>query len=77
MKGTFLLASFAVIFVMISFILTLKMFVKEKRQLQHASDFINNMVHNSRLLLPYTPCCKPPKKKDITSKTKRFLNTFQ
>ncbi len=45
MKGTFLLAFFAVIFVMISFIITFKLFNRERRQLRHTSDFINNMVH--------------------------------
>ncbi len=73
MKGTFLLASFAVIFVMISFILTLKMFVKEKRQLQHASDFINNMVHEFQTpIANIRLAANLLKKKDITSKDEKI-----
>jgi two-component system phosphate regulon sensor histidine kinase PhoR len=44
-QGTFLLAFFFVIFVMISFIITFRMFKKERQIVQHTSDFINNMVH--------------------------------
>lgn len=44
-KGAFLLAFIAVIFVMFSFIITFIMFKKERLMAQHTSDFINNMVH--------------------------------
>ncbi|MFA9389469.1 MAG: sensor histidine kinase [Prolixibacteraceae bacterium] len=44
-RGQFLLAFFAVIFVMISFLFTSRMFRKEREMVQHTSDFINNMVH--------------------------------
>ena len=44
-RGQFLIALFAVLFVMVSFILTSRMFRKEQEMVQHTSDFINNMVH--------------------------------
>lgn len=44
-RGEFLMAFFAVIFVMFSFIFTSRMFRKEREMVQHTSDFINNMVH--------------------------------
>lgn len=44
-RGAFLLAFFSVIFVMVSFLLTFRMFRKERQMAQHTSDFINNMVH--------------------------------
>lgn len=44
-KGAFLLALFSVLFVMVSFFLTYRMFRKEQEMVQHTSDFINNMVH--------------------------------
>lgn len=44
-KGAFLLAFIAVIFVMISFVITFMMFKKERLMAQQTSDFINNMVH--------------------------------
>ncbi|MBN1925882.1 MAG: HAMP domain-containing histidine kinase [Prolixibacteraceae bacterium] len=44
-KGTFLLAFTAVLFVMVSFIITFSMYRKERTMAQHTSDFINNMVH--------------------------------
>ncbi len=73
MKGTFLLASFAVIFVMISFIITLKMFLKEKRQLQHTSDFINNMVHEFQTpIANIRLAANLLKKKDITNKDEKI-----
>jgi len=45
LRGTFLLAFFSIIFVMISYLLTSRMFRKERQMLQQTSDFINNMVH--------------------------------
>ena len=42
-RGTFLLAFFSVIFVMISFLLTSATFKKESQLLQQTSDFINNI----------------------------------
>ena len=44
-KGAFLLAFMAVLFVMASFIITFTMFRKERMMAQQTSDFINNMVH--------------------------------
>lgn len=44
-KGAFLLAFIAVIFVMISFIVTFSMFRREREMARQTSDFINNMVH--------------------------------
>jgi two-component system phosphate regulon sensor histidine kinase PhoR len=44
-KGAFLLAFIAVIFVMISFVITFLMFKKERLMALQTSDFINNMVH--------------------------------
>lgn len=44
-RGTFLLAFFSVIFVMISFVFMSIMFKRESELLQQTSDFINNMVH--------------------------------
>lgn len=45
MQGIFLLAFISVLFVAISFFVTLKMFRKERMMLLHTTDFINNMVH--------------------------------
>jgi two-component system, OmpR family, phosphate regulon sensor histidine kinase PhoR len=45
MKGAFLLAMFSVLFVMVSFIITFRMFKKERQIVKQTSDFINNMVH--------------------------------
>jgi two-component system phosphate regulon sensor histidine kinase PhoR len=45
MKGSFLLAIFSVLFVMVSFIVTFRMFKKERLIVKQTSDFINNMVH--------------------------------
>ncbi|HNW49724.1 MAG TPA: HAMP domain-containing sensor histidine kinase [Prolixibacteraceae bacterium] len=45
LKGAFLLAFLAVIFVMVSFIITFTMFKKERMMGRQTSDFINNMVH--------------------------------
>jgi two-component system, OmpR family, phosphate regulon sensor histidine kinase PhoR len=44
-RGEFLIALLALIFVMVSFGLTSRMFRKEREMVQHTSDFINNMVH--------------------------------
>jgi len=44
-RGAFLLAFLAVLFVLVSFIITFTMFKKERRMAQQTSDFINNMVH--------------------------------
>lgn len=44
-RGAFLLAFMAVIFVMVSFIITFTMFRKERMMALQTSDFINNMVH--------------------------------
>jgi len=45
MKGSFLLAIFSVLFVMVSFIVTFRMFKRERQTVRQTSDFINNMVH--------------------------------
>lgn len=45
MRGAFLLAFIAVLFVMFSFVVTFSMFKKERMMAQQTSDFINNMVH--------------------------------
>jgi two-component system phosphate regulon sensor histidine kinase PhoR len=45
MRGAFLLAFIAVIFVMFSFFVTFSMFKKERMMSQQTSDFFNNMVH--------------------------------
>mgnify|MGYP001418017073 CR=1 FL=1 len=45
MKGSFLLAIFSVLFVMVSFIVTFRMFKRERQTVKQTSDFINNMVH--------------------------------
>jgi two-component system, OmpR family, phosphate regulon sensor histidine kinase PhoR len=45
LRGAFLLSFFAVIFVMISFFVTFKMFRREQQMVKQTSDFINNMVH--------------------------------
>lgn len=44
-RGQFLIALFAVLFVMFSFLFTSRMFRKEREMVQQTSDFINNMVH--------------------------------
>lgn len=44
-RGAFLLALFSVIFVAISFLLTFRMFRREREMVTQTSDFINNMVH--------------------------------
>jgi two-component system phosphate regulon sensor histidine kinase PhoR len=44
-RGAFLLAFIAVLFVFVSFIITFTMFRKERMMSQQTSDFINNMVH--------------------------------
>jgi len=44
-RGAFLLAVFSVIFVLISFIITSRLFRKERQMVTKTSDFINNMVH--------------------------------
>lgn len=45
MKSSFMLAIFSVLFVMVSFIVTFRMFKKERLIVKQTSDFINNMVH--------------------------------
>lgn len=45
LRGSFILATIAVIFVMISFVVTSRMFRKERLMVQQTSDFVNNMVH--------------------------------
>lgn len=45
LRGTFLLAFFSIIFVMISYLVSARMFRKERMMLEQTSDFINNMVH--------------------------------
>ncbi len=45
LTGTFLLAIVSILFVMISFVFTSRMFRKERQLLQQTTDFINNMVH--------------------------------
>jgi two-component system, OmpR family, phosphate regulon sensor histidine kinase PhoR len=45
LRGAFLLAFGAVLFVIFSFIITFSMFSKERKMAQQTSDFINNMVH--------------------------------
>ncbi|MDA3881416.1 MAG: HAMP domain-containing sensor histidine kinase [Prolixibacteraceae bacterium] len=44
-RGVFLLAFISIIFVAVSFFITLKLFKKERMMLVQTSDFINNMVH--------------------------------
>lgn len=44
-RGEFLIALLALLFVMVSFGLTSRMFRKEREMVQQTSDFINNMVH--------------------------------
>ncbi|MBN2805101.1 MAG: HAMP domain-containing histidine kinase [Prolixibacteraceae bacterium] len=44
-RGEFLIALLALFFVMASFIMTSRMFRKEREMVQQTSDFINNMVH--------------------------------
>lgn len=44
-RGEFLIAFLALLFVMVSFGLTSRMFRKEREMVQQTSDFINNMVH--------------------------------
>jgi two-component system phosphate regulon sensor histidine kinase PhoR len=45
LTGTFMLAFGSILFVMISFFFTSRMFRKERLMLQQTTDFINNMVH--------------------------------
>ncbi|HKM92866.1 MAG TPA: HAMP domain-containing sensor histidine kinase [Prolixibacteraceae bacterium] len=45
LHGTFLLTFFSIIFVMVSFLITSRLFRKERQMLEQTSDFINNMVH--------------------------------
>lgn len=45
MKGAFVISMLAIIFVMISFFISFKMFKRERDAVTHTSDFINNMVH--------------------------------
>ncbi len=44
-RGVFLLAFISLIFVAVSFFITLRLFRKEQMMVQQTSDFINNMVH--------------------------------
>jgi len=45
LRGAFLLAFGAVLFVIVSFFITFKMFRREQNMVRQTSDFINNMVH--------------------------------
>ena len=45
MKGGFILSILFIVFVAISFFISLRMFMRKRAQLIHTSDFINNMVH--------------------------------
>lgn len=45
LRGSFLLAFFSIIFVMISYLVTARMFRNERLMMEQTSDFINNMVH--------------------------------
>jgi two-component system, OmpR family, phosphate regulon sensor histidine kinase PhoR len=44
-RGTFLLAFFSILFVAISFFITLQMFMRERKMVEQTTHFINNMVH--------------------------------
>jgi len=44
-RGVFLLAFISLLFVAVSFFITLRLFRKEQMMVQQTSDFINNMVH--------------------------------
>jgi two-component system phosphate regulon sensor histidine kinase PhoR len=44
-RGVFLLAFISLVFVAVSFFVTLRMFRKEQMMVEQTSDFINNMVH--------------------------------
>jgi two-component system phosphate regulon sensor histidine kinase PhoR len=45
LRGSFLLAFFSIIFVMVSYLITARMFRNERLMMEQTSDFINNMVH--------------------------------
>lgn len=45
LRGAFLLAFFSIIFVMISYLITARMFRNERLMMEQTSEFINNMVH--------------------------------
>lgn len=45
LKGWFLISIAFIVFVAISFFISMRMFYRERAQLVHTTDFINNMVH--------------------------------
>lgn len=45
MKGWFIVSLLFIVFIAISFVITLRLFLKERAQMIKTTDFINNMVH--------------------------------
>jgi two-component system, OmpR family, phosphate regulon sensor histidine kinase PhoR len=79
-RGEFLIALLALIFVMVSFGLTSRMFRKEREMVQHTSDFINNMVHEFQTPLSNirfaTNLIKKKEKKINDEKVSEYLSVI-
>lgn len=79
LHGTFLLTFFSIIFVMISFLITSRMFRKERHLLEQTSDFINNMVHEFQTPLSnigFAASLIKKKNKLMDKKTEEYLSVI-
>jgi two-component system phosphate regulon sensor histidine kinase PhoR len=81
LRGAFLLSFFAVIFVMISFFVTFRMFRREQQMVKQTSDFINNMVHEFQTPLSNIRLAANliSKKKNVVAdeRAKEYLDVIQ